>query len=254
MSTRADITNEINIRINDNTTQDITPLDVRTVLGLLNTSNANLETDTVSGLLSLNFHKTVNQVLALMAASELLQNSFYLISNAVGNTRNLLTQAEINDTLFPYAIDVLTGEIGTYNINTDTFTATAGGGGVAGVTGNIVDNTDPANPVITSPYTKDANDNVFYDGVTAAFGIDCYKNIFHQDAISNVLSDNCENNTFHQDASSNELGTNCVNNIFGQNANGFTFGNYLQNVTIRSEVGIAGQDFSASPAYDFLYN
>ena len=66
-----------------------------------------------------------------MAASELLQNSFYLISNAVGNTRNLLTQAEINDTLFPYAIDVLTGEIGTYNINTDTFTATGGGGGGA---------------------------------------------------------------------------------------------------------------------------
>ena len=272
MSTRSQITTEINLRINDNTTQDITPLDVRTVLGLLNTSNANLETDTVSGLLSLNFQKNVSEVLALMAASELLRNSFYLIEDAAGNTRTLLTQAEINDTLFPYAIDVLTGEVGTYDINTDTFTATGGGSGVAGVTGNIVDNTDPANPVITSPYTKDANDNVFFDGVTATLGIGCQNNIFHQNAGSNTLGGGCANNIFENEAALNNLGVSCQNNKFEQNAGGntigdacennifeqgageFTFGNNLQNVTIRSKSGIAGQDFSASPTYDFLYN
>jgi hypothetical protein len=75
---------------------------------------------------------------------------------------------------------------------------------------------------------------VFFDGVTATLGSGCVKNIFEQGAGGNTL------------------GTDCVNNIFEQGAGGFTFGNNLQNVTIRS--GGAGQDFSASPDYDFLYN
>jgi hypothetical protein len=111
-----------------------------------------------------------------------------------------------------------------------------GGSGVAGVTGNIVDNTDPANPVITSPYTKDTNDNVFFNGVTATLGSGCVRNIFHQSAGGNTL------------------GTDCTNNIFGQNANGFTFGNYLQNVKILSQSVTTGIDCTASPDYDFLYN
>jgi hypothetical protein len=235
MSTRSQITTEINLRINDNITQDITPLDVRTVLDLLNANGINYDDDVLTGNYSKNFSITRANLQTAISGSALVLKAFYLITNAVGNTRVVLVQASSANTLYAYATDVDTGAIGTYNVGTDVFTAPSGSG-VAGVTGNIVDNTDPANPVITSPYTRDANDNVFYDGVTATLGSGCSKNIFHQDAGGNILGDNC------------------VNNIFEQSANGFTFGNILQNVTIRSEGGIAGQDFSASPDYDFLYN
>jgi hypothetical protein len=235
MSTRSQITTEINLRINDNITQDITPLDVRTVLDLLNANGINYDDDVLTGNYSKNFSITRANLQTAISGSALVLKAFYLITNAVGNTRVVLVQASSANTLYAYATDVNTGAIGTYDVSTDVFTAPSGSG-VAGVTGNIVDNTDPANPVITSPYTKDANDNVFFDGVTATLGSSCARNIFHQDAGGNTL------------------GTNCVNNIFEQDANGFTFGNVLQNVTIRSENGIAGQDFSASPDYDFLYN
>ena len=234
MSTRSQITTEINLRINDNITQDITPLDVRTVLDLLNANGINYDDDVLTGNYSKNFSITRANLQTAISGSALVLKAFYLITNAVGNTRVVLVQASSANTLYAYATDVNTGAIGTYNVGTDVFTAASGGSGVAGVTGNIVDNTDPANPVITSPYTRDANDNVFFDGVTATLGSGCVRNIFHSAATLNTL------------------GTNCVNNIFEQGAGGFTFGNYLQNVTIRS--GGSGQDFSASPDYDFLYN
>ena len=233
MSTRSQITTEINLRINDNITQDITPLDVRTVLDLLNANGINYDDDVLTGNYSKNFSITRANLQTAISGSALVLKAFYLITNAVGNTRVVLVQASSANTLYAYATDVDTGAIGTYNVSTDVFTAPSGSG-VAGVTGNIVDNTDPANPIVTSPYTKDANDNLFYNGITATLGSGCSKNIFHQAASSNILGDNC------------------VNNIFEQEANGFTFGNGLQNVTIRS--GGVGQDFSASPTYDFLYN
>jgi hypothetical protein len=236
MSTRSQITTEINLRINDNITQDITPLDVRTVLDLLNANGINYDDDVLTGNYSKNFSITRANLQTAISGSALVLKAFYLITNAVGNTRVVLVQASSANTLYAYATDVNTGAIGTYNVSTDVFTAASGGSGVAGITGNIVDNTDPTNPVITSPYTKDANDNVFYDGVTATLGTGCDRNIFHSSAGGNTL------------------GTDCVNNIFEQGAGGFTFGNNLQNVTIRSEIGIAGQNFSASPTYDFLYN
>lgn len=253
MSTRAQITSEINSRINDNTTQDITPLDVRTVLALLNTNGINIDDDVyTAGKYSQNLLVTRADVQADIASSSLIKNAFYRITDAVGNTREILVQAEIEDTLFPMGVDSYTGEVGTYDITTDVFTVVGGGSGVAGVTGNIVDNTDPANPIITSPYTKDADNNVFYDGVTATLGTGCNKNVFHQDAIINVLGDYCTNNTFEQGANDNELGNDCAANTFKQNVGGFTFGNTLRNVTI--EAGASGSNYTASPDYDFLYN
>jgi hypothetical protein len=254
MSTRSQITTEINLRINDNITQDITPLDVRTVLDLLNANGINYDDDVLTGNYSKNISITRANLQTAISGSALVLKAFYLITNAVGNTRVVLVQASSANALYAYATDVNTGAIGTYDVSTDVFTAASGGSGVASVTGNIVDNTDPANPVITSPYTKDANDNVFFDGVTATLGSACANNIFHQSAGGNTLGTDCVNNIFEQGAGGNTLGTDCVNNIFEQGAGGFTFGNNLQNVTIRSEIGIAGQDFSASPTYDFLYN
>ena len=254
MSTRSQITTEINLRINDNITQDITPLDVRTVLDLLNANGINYDDDVLTGNYSKNFSITRANLQTAISGSALVLKAFYLITNAVGNTRVVLVQASSANTLYAYATDVNTGAIGTYNVGTDVFTAASGGSGVAGVTGNIVDNTDPANPIITSPYTRDANDNVFFDGVTATLGSSCDNNIFHQSAVGNTLGTDCLRNTFYQDAGANTLGNNCINNIFEQGAGGFTFGNDLENVTIRSENGIAGQNFSASPTYNFLYN
>lgn len=130
MSTRAQITSEINSRINDNTTQDITPLDVRTVLALLNTNGINVDDDVyTAGKYSQNLLLTRADVQADIASSSLIKNAFYRISDAVGNTREILVQAENDDTLFPMGVDSYTGEVGTYDITTDVFTATSGGGG-----------------------------------------------------------------------------------------------------------------------------
>lgn len=94
---------------------------------------------------------------------------------------------------------------------------------------------DYAHENIGSPpvYTKDADNNVFYNGVTATMGTGCTKNVFYQGAESNTLGENCTNNTFKQSVS------------------GFTFGNNLQNVTIES--GAVTGDYTTSPDYDFLY-
>jgi len=232
MSTRAQITSEINSRINDNTTQDITPLDVRTVLALLNTNGINVDDDVyLTGKYSQNLLLTRADVQADIASSSLIKNAFYRITDAVGNTREILVQAEIEDTLFPMGVDSYTGEVGTYDITTDVFTSIGGS---------------------ISPYSKDADDNVFYDGVTATLGTNCTQNVFHQDAISNVLGGNCTNNTFEQGANTNELGDNCINNTFKQGANGFSFRPNLQNVTI--EAGVTGDVYTSLPDYAFLYN
>ena len=250
MSTKAQITSEISTRINDNTTQDITPLDVRMVLYALNDNGINVDDDVyLTGKYSQNLQVTRANLQADIASSSLIKNSFYRITNAVGNTREILVQAEIDDTLFPMGVDSYTGEVGTYDITTDVFTSIGGS---------------------ISPYSKDANDNVFYDGVTATLGTGCFRNVFHQDAetnvlgdygtnntfeqdaTNNVLGDYCKNNTFEQEATNNVLGNDCKNNTFKQGASEFTFGVQLQNVTI--EAGVTGDNYTASPDYDFLYN
>lgn len=232
MSTKAQITNEISTRINDNTTQDITPLDVRMVLYALNDNGINVDDDVyLTGKYSQNLLVTRANVQAYIASSSLVKNSFYRITDAVGNTREILVQAEIDDTLFPMGVDSYTGEVGTYDITTDIFTSIGGS---------------------ISPYSKDADDNVFYLGVTATLGTGCLRNVFHQDAGNNVLGSSCTNNTFEQGASSNELGNDCAANTFKQNVGGFIFGNTLRNVTI--EAGTSGGNYTASPDYDFLYN
>jgi len=149
--------------------------------------------------------------------------------------------------------------------------ALAGGGsGVASVSGNIVDNTDPVNPVVTSPYTKDADGNVFYDGVTATLGTGCTLNTFEQGATGNVLGNDCTLNTFQQasvnntlgascaanifeiGAQTNELGATCSYNTFGQGARDFILGDNFAYTTIVP--GTIGDDYTATPDYDFLYN
>lgn len=231
MATRSQIVAQINSLINDNTSGDITPADVRAVLNNINTSAVNFPDDSLSGKYSINNLVTVADVLTAIGDAELLPNSFYRITDADSNTRVLLVQAESTTVLFAYAIDVDSAEVGIYDVNTDTFTAVGGGAGI---------------------YTKDANDNVFFDGVTATLGSNCEQNIFHQGATGNTLGANSINNIFEQNAVNNELGDDSFNNTFKQVANGFTFRTNLQNVTI--EAGVTGDVYTSLPDYAFLYN
>jgi hypothetical protein len=84
----------------------------------------------------------------------------------------------------------------------------------------------------TIVYTKDANANIFYKGVTATLGAGSVRNIFQARATTNVLGVSCNHNNFEQDAS------------------GFTFGDNLRNVTIKS--GSVGANYTAG-GYSFLY-
>jgi len=81
-------------------------------------------------------------------------------------------------------------------------------------------------------------------------GSGCVRNTFHQDA-GNVLGNDCDLNVFFNRAKTNILGNDAFSNTFKQNVTGFIFGNNLANVTIESEM--IGADYTASPAYDFLY-
>ena len=91
-------------------------------------------------------------------------------------------------------------------------------------------------------FTKDANDNVFYDGASPTLGINCYKNIFYKTAGTITLGEQCSGNIFEP----NDYNINLV------------FGIRLKHVTVR------GGNYPASPSagtlnltagsYGFIYN
>jgi hypothetical protein len=64
----------------------------------------------------------------LVSASQVSSYKLYLITNADSSTRRLLVKGLTTTTLEDTAIDMSTGEVGTYVLSTDTFTATSGGG------------------------------------------------------------------------------------------------------------------------------
>jgi hypothetical protein len=83
-------------------------------------------------------------------------------------------------------------------------------------------------------FTKDADDNVFYNGVTATLGSGSGLNTFYQDATGNVLGDNARYNVFEIEAKN------------------FTFNNNLRFVTIKS--GSVGANYTNLTNYGFLYS
>jgi hypothetical protein len=78
---------------------------------------------------------------ALVAGSQVSPYKLYLITNAVSNTRRLLVKGETTTTLEDTAIDMSTGEIGTYVLSTNIFTATSGGATNLGYTPSSTDGT-----------------------------------------------------------------------------------------------------------------
>jgi hypothetical protein len=91
-------------------------------------------------------------------------------------------------------------------------------------------------------FTKDANDNVFYNGVSPTLGTSCSKNIFHKTGGAITL------------------GNGAIGNIFEptENTTNFVFGNNLRNVTIKAgnypAHPTAGTLTLTSGSYTFLYN
>jgi len=91
-------------------------------------------------------------------------------------------------------------------------------------------------------YTKDANDNIFYKGVTPTLGTSCSKNIFHKTGGAITL------------------GNGAIGNIFEptENTTNFVFGANLRNVTIKAgnypSSPSAGTLNLTAGGYAFLYN
>jgi hypothetical protein len=97
-------------------------------------------------------------------------------------------------------------------------------------------------PALSDVFTKDANDNVFYKGVTPTLGTSCSKNIFHKTGGAITL------------------GNGAIGNIFEptENTTNFVFGANLRNVTIKAgnypSSPSAGTLNLTAGGYAFLYN
>jgi hypothetical protein len=91
-------------------------------------------------------------------------------------------------------------------------------------------------------YTKDANDNIFYKGVTPTLGTSCSKNIFHKTGGAITLGNGAIGNIF-------EPTENTTNFVFGANLRNVTIkaGNYPAHPTMGTLTLTAG-------GYAFLYN
>jgi hypothetical protein len=94
----------------------------------------------------------------------------------------------------------------------------------------------------TIVYTKDANDNIFYKGVTPTLGTICSKNIFHKTGGAITLGNGAIGNIF-------QATENTVNFVFGNNLRNVTVkaGNYPANPT-------AGTLNLTAGGYAFLYS
>lgn len=86
--------------------------------------------DAVGNMFSSYYNENISRadLVTLLTTNTAVGYKLYQINDAVGATKILLVIADSNITLYPFAIDLNTGEIGTYNINTDTFTVLAGSG------------------------------------------------------------------------------------------------------------------------------
>jgi hypothetical protein len=100
-------------------------------------------------------------------------------------------------------------------------------------------------------FTKDAENNIFYNGVTPTLGTLCRRNIFYQ-ASDATLGNGCQENVFFPRVGTITLGTGCIKNIFEGGTN-ITFANSLLNVVVKSST-IGGSDYTNLTNYGFMYN
>ena len=100
-------------------------------------------------------------------------------------------------------------------------------------------------------FTKDADNNVFYNGLTPTLGTLCRRNIFYQ-ASDATLGNGCQENVFFPRVGTITLGTGCIKNIFEGGSN-ITFANNLLNVVVKSST-LGGSDYTNLTNYGFMYN
>jgi hypothetical protein len=86
--------------------------------------------DAVGSMFSSYYNENISRadLITLLTTNTAIGYKLYQVNDAVGATKILLVIADSNITLYPFAIDLTTAEIGTYNINTDTFTVLVGSG------------------------------------------------------------------------------------------------------------------------------
>lgn len=193
---------------------------------------------------------------------------YYQVNDAVGGTLTLLVMADSNISLYPWAVDLVTGESGEYDITTDAFTPVVGSGNasitpitVAALTilqglGTIETTTiylvTDASPFVLEVQFKAANQNVTtgiikdntYAGTvlyTASTGVstggrisDANGNVWNGTMPSNTtLGSGALRNQFGAGVNTITAGTDFINNIFEARANGNVFGDGCQENTIK---------------------
>ena len=102
-------------------------------------------------------------------------------------------------------------------------------------------------------FTKDANYNVFYNGVTPTLGTGSSENIFYRNTNNCILGNSCAQNTFYQSANYITLGNFCLGNTFEQLTRDIIFGDNLRQTLVRS-ANYGNLDLTASPTFNFLYS
>jgi hypothetical protein len=171
-----------------------------------------------------------------------------------------LQYLEVNSNLNPDAAYIVTDSTTPYKLMCKAESA-----GVLSRTAEIIDST-LAGQVLYDLQTDTWLNGAIYDGVgntwngttptsNITLGAGCVGNTFNQGVRNIELGADSSGNIF-ENFSGSGSGINCgngaVNNTFKQGTDGFTFGRALQNVTI--EASVFGDDYSALPDYDFLYN
>lgn len=106
---RAAILTEIGTLLADNTTQDISPDDVRTVVQDINDS------------MMLNTSLTRAALQTLISGVSVEVNSMYTITNAVSSTKVIIVFGKTTSTISTLAFNLTDNTFGTYNISADTF-------------------------------------------------------------------------------------------------------------------------------------
>ena len=186
-----------------------------------------------------NENNTRANIITKAGLGELITGKFYQVSDAVGTTITLQVSAENAFQLHEFAIDVQTGEIGTYDITTDVFTVISGNANITpitaaallalpsfstttiyivtdapyriaiqaettsqlGQTGTIVDDT------YSGIVDYDLASNIFLNGTI----YDGDGNIYQGNSAGNILA--TSTNNFFNVSSSNDL-TNSYSNVF----------------------------------------
>ena len=108
---RAAILTEIGSLLADNTSQDITPSDVRSVVQDINDS------------FMLNTSLTRAALQALMSGVTVEVNSMYTVTNAVGATKVIVVFGKTTSTISTLAMNLTDNTFGNYNISADTYYA-----------------------------------------------------------------------------------------------------------------------------------